>query len=106
MNLNPRDRHDDQPAATLQSCICQPLLQRRLSVGYSRASRMVEQMADAGILGDHVGSKARAVQISMEDWEQMKKMGSGINAANEFDDEAFDDDGEGVPGEYAGEYRG
>jgi S-DNA-T family DNA segregation ATPase FtsK/SpoIIIE len=82
------------------------LLQRRLSVGYSRASRMVEQMADAGILGDHVGSKARAVQISMEDWEQMKKMGSGINAANEFDDDAFDDDGAGVPGEYAGEYRG
>ncbi|KKK61109.1 hypothetical protein LCGC14_3017620, partial [marine sediment metagenome] len=31
------------------------LLQRRLSVGYSRASRIVDQMAEAGILGDYKG---------------------------------------------------
>ena len=50
------------------------LLQRRLAIGYSRASRLVDQMGLAGILGDHKGSVAREVLISLEDWEQMKRM--------------------------------
>jgi DNA segregation ATPase FtsK/SpoIIIE, S-DNA-T family len=49
------------------------LLQRRLSVGYSRASRIIDQMADSGILGDYKGSQARECMITLEDWEQMKQ---------------------------------
>jgi len=45
------------------------LLQRRLQVGYSRASRIIDQMADAGILGDYKGSQAREVLMTAEDWE-------------------------------------
>jgi len=45
------------------------LLQRRLQVGYSRASRIIDQMADSGILGDYKGSQAREVLMSLEDWE-------------------------------------
>ena len=48
------------------------LLQRRLSIGYSRASRLVEQMGQAGILGEYKGSQAREVMITSEDWEMMK----------------------------------
>ena len=32
------------------------LLQRRLTIGYSRASRLIEAMAAAGIVGDYKGS--------------------------------------------------
>ena len=48
------------------------LLQRRLTIGYGRASRIVEEMAAAGILGDHKGSQAREPLISIEEWEAIK----------------------------------
>jgi len=50
------------------------LLQRRLTIGYARSSRMIEAMAAMGILGDHKGSQAREVQITTEEWEMMKQM--------------------------------
>jgi S-DNA-T family DNA segregation ATPase FtsK/SpoIIIE len=48
------------------------LLQRRLTIGYSRASRLIEQMAAAGIVGEYKGSQAREAQITLEEWEAMK----------------------------------
>jgi DNA segregation ATPase FtsK/SpoIIIE, S-DNA-T family len=45
------------------------LLQRRLQIGYSRSSRIIDQMAESGILGDYKGSQAREVLMSLEDWE-------------------------------------
>ncbi len=48
------------------------LLQRRLTIGYARASRLIEAMAAAGIVGDYKGSQAREAQITIEDWEQMR----------------------------------
>lgn len=48
------------------------LLQRRLTIGYARASRLIEAMAMAGILGTYKGSQAREVNITLEDWEAMK----------------------------------
>ncbi len=48
------------------------LLQRRLQVGYSRASRIVDQMAEAGILGDYKGSQARECLLTLEDWQALK----------------------------------
>jgi S-DNA-T family DNA segregation ATPase FtsK/SpoIIIE len=48
------------------------LLQRRLTIGYSRASRLIEAMAQAGILGDYKGSQAREVNITIDDWEAMR----------------------------------
>jgi S-DNA-T family DNA segregation ATPase FtsK/SpoIIIE len=49
------------------------LLQRRLSVGYARASRMIEQMAALGVLGEYKGSQAREVMYTVEDWEQLRE---------------------------------
>ncbi|MFA6541988.1 MAG: DNA translocase FtsK [Bacteroidota bacterium] len=42
------------------------LLQRRLSIGYSRAARLVDQLEEAGIVGPFDGSKAREVRIQQE----------------------------------------
>jgi S-DNA-T family DNA segregation ATPase FtsK/SpoIIIE len=47
------------------------LLQRALGVGYTRASRLVDLMTEAGILGNHKGSKSREVLLTLEDWEEM-----------------------------------
>jgi S-DNA-T family DNA segregation ATPase FtsK/SpoIIIE len=48
------------------------LLQRRLTIGYSRASRLIEAMASSGILGSYKGSQAREVNITIDEWEAMR----------------------------------
>ena len=48
------------------------LLQRRLTIGYARASRLIEAMAAAGIVGDYKGSQAREAMITLEEWEALK----------------------------------
>lgn len=50
------------------------LLQRRMAIGYGRASRLVDQMGQAGIVGEHKGAVHRDVLISMKDWDRMKAM--------------------------------
>ena len=49
------------------------LLQRKLQVGYSRASRLVETMEQFGIVGKHNGSSARDILMTWEQWEARKK---------------------------------
>jgi S-DNA-T family DNA segregation ATPase FtsK/SpoIIIE len=48
------------------------LLQRRLTIGYSRASRLIEMMAASGIVGEYKGSQAREATLTLEEWEAMK----------------------------------
>jgi S-DNA-T family DNA segregation ATPase FtsK/SpoIIIE len=47
------------------------LLQRRLSIGYARASRIIETMGAIGILGEYKGSQAREVIMTLEEYERM-----------------------------------
>jgi len=49
------------------------LLQRALEIGYSRAARLVDMMAEDGIVGEYQGSQAREVLFSPEDWEALEK---------------------------------
>ena len=49
------------------------LLQRRLSIGYARASRIIETMAATGLLGEYKGSQAREVTMTLEEYEAAKK---------------------------------
>ena len=48
------------------------LLQRNLGIGYGRAARMIDWMAEDGIVGAYAGSQAREVLITMADWQQSK----------------------------------
>ncbi|MEN8127591.1 MAG: DNA translocase FtsK 4TM domain-containing protein [Planctomycetota bacterium] len=49
------------------------LLQRRLGIGYARASRIIEMMAGTGLLGEYKGSQAREVVMTLDEYEAMKK---------------------------------
>lgn len=49
------------------------LLQRRLGIGYARASRIIEMMAGSGLLGEYKGSQAREVVMTLDEYEAMKK---------------------------------
>lgn len=48
------------------------LIQRRFKVGYARAGRIIDQIAERGIISGFEGSKPRRVLISREQWEEMK----------------------------------
>ncbi len=48
------------------------MLQRKLKLGYARASRIIDQMEERGIIGGYEGSKPRAILISRTDWQEMR----------------------------------
>ncbi|MBL8762276.1 MAG: DNA translocase FtsK [Phycisphaerae bacterium] len=58
------------------------LLQRRLAIGYTRASRLIDLMGIAGIISDHKGSVARDVLITPADWDVMKKLAAAQGLAS------------------------
>lgn len=47
-------------------------IQRRFSVGYARAGRIIDQMELRGIISGPDGSKPRQVLISKEEWQELK----------------------------------
>ncbi len=49
------------------------LLQRALGIGYGRAARMIDYMAEDGIVGAYNGSNAREVVVTPEEWAAMKE---------------------------------
>ena len=55
------------------------LLQRSLGIGYGRGARLIDFMAEDGIVGAYNGSQAREVLITLEQWQEM----SGQNAVAE-----------------------
>ncbi|MGD0785582.1 MAG: DNA translocase FtsK 4TM domain-containing protein [Sedimentisphaerales bacterium] len=71
------------------------LLQRKLSIGYARASRIIEAMAASGILGEYKGSQAREVTMTLEEYERLKEQMDADKAAgfsDMQDDQPVDDD--------------
>jgi S-DNA-T family DNA segregation ATPase FtsK/SpoIIIE len=49
------------------------LLQRALGIGYGRASRLIDFMAEDGIVGPYNGSNAREVLLTLAEWEARKE---------------------------------
>jgi S-DNA-T family DNA segregation ATPase FtsK/SpoIIIE len=56
------------------------LLQRALGVGYGRGARLIDFMAEDGIVGAYNGSQAREVLITLEQWYAMSGQ-AGAGAA-------------------------
>lgn len=53
------------------------ILQRRLRIGYTRAARLIDDMEQLGIVGGFEGSKARKIQVTMNQLEDiLENMGS------------------------------
>tara|TARA_R110002049_G_scaffold72490_2_gene187194 strand:- start:223894 stop:226701 length:2808 start_codon:yes stop_codon:yes gene_type:complete len=48
------------------------LLQRCLGIGYGRAAKLIDFMAEDGVVGDYNGSKAREVLMTMDKWNAMQ----------------------------------
>ncbi len=56
------------------------LLQRALGIGYGRAARLVDFMAEDGIVGNYAGSQAREVVITLSEWEAMQANSAGASS--------------------------
>ncbi|MDB5344682.1 MAG: Cell division protein FtsK [Schlesneria sp.] len=74
----PRDRDDlyDQAVEVVirEGRGSVSLLQRALGVGYGRGARMIDWMAEDGIVGTFNGSQAREVVMTMDQWEESRDM--------------------------------
>jgi len=46
------------------------MLQRVFKIGFNRAARIMDQLADAGVVGEEEGTKPRKVLMSMEQFEE------------------------------------
>lgn len=75
------------------------LLQRTLGIGYGRGARLIDYMAEDGIVGEYNGSQAREVIVTMEQWDEMRAMAEAngaeagkYSAADLFDDSEEDDE--------------
>ncbi|MBU1260268.1 MAG: DNA translocase FtsK [Planctomycetes bacterium] len=75
------------------------LLQRKLSIGYARASRIIEAMAASGILGEYKGSQAREVLITIQEYERLKQQMDADKRAGftDMQNESPDDDEDLTP---------
>ena len=51
------------------------MLQRMFKIGFNRAARIMDQLADAGVVGEEEGTKPRKVLMTMDEFEE--KFGNG-----------------------------
>jgi S-DNA-T family DNA segregation ATPase FtsK/SpoIIIE len=63
------------------------LLQRAMGIGYGRAARLIDYMAEDGYVGAYNGSKAREVMLSQAQWDNIQ-----AGDPNPVNDEDWPDD--------------
>ncbi|MDD5295245.1 MAG: FtsK/SpoIIIE domain-containing protein, partial [Patescibacteria group bacterium] len=67
-------------------------LQRRLSIGYARAARLLDILEENGIIGPSDGAKAREIMVSREQYEGLISQGvSGVSLHNKEEAEEPDE---------------
>ena len=72
-----KDRHQDDLYDSAVDIVIREgrgsvsLLQRALGIGYGRAARLIDFMAEDGIVGQYNGSQAREVVVTAEQWATM-----------------------------------
>jgi len=64
------------------------LLQRKLSIGYARASRIIEMMAAAGVLGEYKGSQAREVMMTLDEYERLREQMEAEEQGSDNDEDS------------------
>ena len=47
------------------------MLQRMFKIGFNRAARIMDQLADAGVVGEDEGTKPRKILVTMEEFEEL-----------------------------------
>lgn len=57
------------------------LLQKRLKLGYARASRIIDELEEKGVIGQYEGSKPRKVLITKQQWYEMNAVSSDVASA-------------------------
>ena len=75
-------------------------LQRKLSVGYARGAKIIDQLEEKGIIGPANGSKGREILINRQQWLEMQAYSSNkvpFTSENteqmSFDEDKIEDDG-------------
>ena len=53
------------------------MLQRVYRIGFNRAARMMDQLAEAGVVGPEQGTKPREILMTLEEYEEFVKEGEG-----------------------------
>ncbi len=67
------------------------MLQKKLKLGYARASRVMDQLEDNGIVGPTQGAKPREILVSMQDWYERQALATSGIAKPRDDQMSFSD---------------
>ncbi|MBO4865901.1 MAG: DNA translocase FtsK [Ruminococcus sp.] len=72
--INPDDDLIDQAITVIVSTgnASTSYLQRKLKLGFSRASRIMDQIEEMGIIGPQEGAKPRKINLTEEEWLEMR----------------------------------
>ena len=50
------------------------MLQRMFRIGFNRAARIMDQLADAGVVGPEEGTKPRKVLMTMDQFDEFMSL--------------------------------